>query len=125
SAIAAVESFPGRPIVLIGGGQDRGQDYGALGALLASRGAGVIGLPDTGTRLVAAALSAGGDPSRARSVDTMVEAVAAARTLTEPGAVVLLSPAAPSYNAYTSFKERGDEFARLALESAIPTSGTG
>ena len=125
SAIAAVESFPGRPIVLIGGGQDRGQDYGALGALLASRGAGVIGLPDTGTRLVDTALSAGGDPSRARSVQTMVEAVAAARTLTEPGAVVLLSPAAPSYNAYTSFKERGDEFARLALESATPTSGTG
>ena len=48
SALAAVGAFPERPVVLIGGGYDRGQDYAGLGAELARRGARVIGLPATG-----------------------------------------------------------------------------
>lgn len=120
SAIAAVESFPDRPIALIGGGQDRGQEYGVLGEVLASRRAAVIGLPDTGGRLVKAAIAAGLDPARTREVSTMQEAVVAARQLAEAGGVILLSPAAPSYNAYTSFKERGDDFARLVAETTSP-----
>ena len=31
STLAALASFPGRELVLIGGGQDRGQDYAQLG----------------------------------------------------------------------------------------------
>ena len=79
SALAAVGAFPERPVVLIGGGYDRGQDYAGLGAELARRGARVIGLPTTGARLVAAARAAGVAGDRATEAAGLEEAVAAAR----------------------------------------------
>src|ERR1700683_2542933 len=59
STLAALASFPGRDVVLIGGGQDRGQDYAELGRALAERNTTVIGVPSTGPRLIAAARDAG------------------------------------------------------------------
>ena len=117
STIAALVAFPGRPVTLIAGGQDRGQDYAELGRILAERGAAVIGLPTTGGRLVDAARDAGIPADRAFVVTSMSEAVTAARTLTRGGGVVLLSPAAPSYDTYANFEERGDHFAALARSS--------
>src|SRR5437588_3246682 len=68
STLAALAAFPERDIVLIGGGQDRGQDYAALADELARRGATLVGLPSTGPRLVAAARAAGVPPARAIEV---------------------------------------------------------
>src|SRR5205085_1911821 len=51
STLAALASFPGRELVLIAGGQDRGQDYGQLARTLAASEATVIGVPTTGQRL--------------------------------------------------------------------------
>lgn len=113
SAIAAVESFPDRQIILIGGGFDRGQDHAQLGSLLAARGAIVIGLPTTGTRLVADARAAGIAADRAFTVGDLPAATAAAEELAAPGSAVLLTPAAPSYNSYKNHIERGEHFARL------------
>ena len=113
SAIAAIASYPERAIVLIGGGQDRDQDYHELGMVLARRNATVIGLPSTGERLVVAARRAGVPEEHARDVSDMASAVRLARTLAQPGSVVLLSPAAPSYNRYRSFEERGAHFRAL------------
>ena len=106
----ALESFPGRPVVLIGGGFDRGQDYTALGAALAARDARVFALPTTGERLVAAV------GANASLVPDLATAVARAREIATPGTVVLLSPAAPSFNSHRNFEARGDEFAALARE---------
>jgi UDP-N-acetylmuramoylalanine--D-glutamate ligase len=114
SALAALASFPGRELVLIGGGQDRGQDYGELARELARSGALVIGMPTTGPRLLAAALAAGLPGSRVLAADDLVAAVAIARERAQPGAVVLLSPAAPSYDRFRDFEQRGERFAELA-----------
>jgi UDP-N-acetylmuramoylalanine--D-glutamate ligase len=114
STIAALASFPGRDIVLIGGGQDRGQDYAELGRALAETGASVIGVPSTGARLLAAAVDAGVPAARAIEADDMEEAVTRARAVAQPGAVILLSPAAPSYDNYRNFEERGERFRALA-----------
>jgi len=114
SALAALASFPGREIVLIGGGQDRGQDYAQLGRALAQAGAIVIGLPSTGQRLLAAARDAGLPAERAIATADMQDAVTRARSLARAGAVILLSPAAPSYDNYRNFEERGQRFRALA-----------
>jgi UDP-N-acetylmuramoylalanine--D-glutamate ligase len=109
--------------VLIGGGQDRRQDYAELARALAARGAAVIGLPSTGERLVAAARSAGAAGERALAAADMEAAVARARALARPGAAVLLSPAAPSYGAYRDFEERGAHFRALVIgEQARPSA---
>jgi UDP-N-acetylmuramoylalanine--D-glutamate ligase len=114
STLAALASFPERELVLIGGGQDRGQDYTELGRELASRGAHVIGVPTTGPRLLAAARAGGLPQARAHECAGLEEAVLRAGTLAREGAVVLLSPAAPSYDRYASFEERGERFRALA-----------
>ncbi|HTC71839.1 MAG TPA: UDP-N-acetylmuramoyl-L-alanine--D-glutamate ligase [Solirubrobacteraceae bacterium] len=114
SAIAALASFPGRELVLIAGGQDRGQDYSRLADALAAAAASVIGVPTTGPRLLAAARSAGVASSRAIEAPDLAAAVELARGLAAEGSVVLLSPAAPSYDHYSNFEERGERFSELA-----------
>ncbi len=113
SAIAALASFPGRDVVLIGGGQDRGQDYAALGRALAERGASVVGVPSTGQRLVVAAREAGVPQGRAVEAADLAHAVELARGLVQGGGAVLLSPAAPSYDFFVNFEERGECFRAL------------
>jgi UDP-N-acetylmuramoylalanine--D-glutamate ligase len=113
STLAALASFADREIVLIGGGQDRGQDYAGLASRLAETGASVVGLPSTGPRLIAAARQAGVPERQAiESVDIRA-AVGLARALARPGGVVLLSPAAPSYDHFRDFEERGELFRAL------------
>lgn len=121
STLAALESFPHRKIVLVGGGQDRGQDYTELGRILAERGAAVLGLPETGSRLVGAAREAGLSDADALHAGDMETAVTLARRLAQPGGIVLLSPAAPSFNMYRNFEERAAHF--RALAHAEPEGG--
>ena len=118
STLAALASFPGRPIILIAGGQDRGQDHAMLAGALHEAQATVIGVPSTGARLLDAARAAGVEPTRAIDARDLGEAVGLARELAAPGTVVLLSPAAPSYDHYRDFEQRGDRFTELACEQA-------
>ena len=120
SSIAALASFAGPNVVLIAGGQDRGQDYTSLARALAASGAAVIGVPTTGARLIADALAAGVAPSRARQVADLAAAVALAAEMAEPGNVVLLSPAAPSYDNYRDFEARGARFRELVEPGPDP-----
>ena len=114
STIAALASFPGRELVLIAGGQDRGQDYSGLGSAVARAGATVIGVPSTGARVLEAARAAGLPQSRALEAGDLREAAAIAREHAGPGTVVLLSPGAPSFDHYRDFEERGERFSELA-----------
>jgi len=118
SSMAALASFPGRRIVLIAGGQDRGQDFSGLAGALAAVGASVIGIPSTGPSLVAAAKAAGVPAEMAVEASDLADAVARARAGAPAGSVVLLSPAAPSYDNYANFEERGERFRELATEPA-------
>jgi len=113
STLAALEAFADRDVVLLGGGQDRGQDYRQLGAELARRGAAIIGVPTTGERAVVAAREAGVAAERAIVAEDLVDAVGVARSIAQPGSVVLLSPAAPSYDHFVNFEERGERFRAL------------
>lgn len=113
STIAALEAYSDRSRVLIAGGMDRGQDYSSLASVLARDDVALIGLPDTGSRLVKDATSAGLSPARAVEAHDLEEAVHSVKKLLEPGGVVLLSPAAPSLNSYRNFEERGNHFRDL------------
>jgi UDP-N-acetylmuramoylalanine--D-glutamate ligase len=119
STIAALEAFAERPLVLLAGGSDRDQDYARLGKVLALRSGEthLIHLPDTGARIAAAAAAHGFAPDRMSTAGDMREATRLAGSLVAGGGVVLLSPAAPSFNSYGNFEERGDDFAALALRA--------
>jgi UDP-N-acetylmuramoylalanine--D-glutamate ligase len=53
-------------------------------------------------------------------VGSLEEAVAKAQQVTEPGGVVLFSPACSSYDMFRNYEERGELFASLV--NAIPGS---
>ena len=117
STIAALQAFAGRPLVLIAGGYDRDQRYDELArAIVDSDVHAVVCLPDTGSRLYDAIVQS---DDRARrtiappvlvSAEDLDAAVAAAAAAARPQGVVLLSPAAPSFNAFRDFEERGERF---------------
>ncbi|MEQ4510193.1 MAG: cyanophycin synthetase, partial [Dickeya sp.] len=55
-------------------------------------------------------------PEIAEQTDTMEQAMRLIASCTQPGDMVLLSPACASLDQFRSFEQRGDEFARLAEE---------
>ncbi|MFM8884754.1 MAG: UDP-N-acetylmuramoyl-L-alanine--D-glutamate ligase [Solirubrobacterales bacterium] len=114
STAVALEAFD-EPVLLIAGGQAKGQDFGALAK--AARGtvrkAFLLG-EDAG--LLAAALEPGTPYARFEDLDGAVEAAAAEA---REGEVVLLSPACASFDLYPGgFEERGAHF--RALAAGIP-----
>jgi UDP-N-acetylmuramoylalanine--D-glutamate ligase len=115
--LAALDSFPGRRVALIVGGQDRGIDYSALAEEVRRRvePTTVLTLPDSGPRITRAftAAAATGDGSFAGVADCsgLEEAVARAFAWARPDGIVLLSPAAPSFGHFRDYRDRGDHFA--------------
>ena len=106
---AAVDAFAA-PIRLILGGRTKGEDYRALARELPENVVAVY-LVGEATDELAEALDAAGRPYA--RVETVAGAVAAAAREAEPGDVVLLSPAATSYDQYANFEERGEDFRAL------------
>jgi UDP-N-acetylmuramoylalanine--D-glutamate ligase len=137
--LAALDAFPGRPVALIVGGQDRGIDYAPLAQGVRDREDPtlVLTLPDSGPRISAAftASTAGstagtagstagtaGDQGFAGVADCpdLDAAVAAGFEWARPDGVVLLSPAAPSFGHFRDYRDRGDQFA-AAMRACTPT----
>ena len=115
--LAALESFPGRRVALIVGGQDRGIDYAPLAQGVRARvePTTVLTLPDSGPRITDAftATATPGDGGFAGIDDCadLEDAVARAFAWARPDGVVLLSPAAPSFGRFRDYRDRGDHFA--------------
>ncbi len=105
AVVTALESFD--RAVLIAGGKNKGLDLSEIRSADDRIGA-VVAIGDSGPDVVE--VFAGEFPIV--SADSMDAAVAAARGLAEPGDVVLLSPGCASYDWYTSYGARGDDFIR-------------
>lgn len=105
----ALESFS-EPVVLIAGGRDKGNDYAPVVPLVKERCRGVVGLGESGDKVVREL----GDHARAAArAHSLEEALQYAQLMAEPGDVVLLSPACASFDQFTSYEERGEVFKRL------------
>jgi UDP-N-acetylmuramoylalanine--D-glutamate ligase len=111
SAVAALDVYADRAVTIIIGGHDRGIDYQALIDRLRAAPPNAAILLDASGRRLHAELS---PMHGVHFVQSMRDAVDLARSVTPPGGVVLLSPAAPSYGRYRDFIERGEDFARCA-----------
>ena len=110
---AAIAGLPG-PLVLIAGGDGKGQDFLPLAeacrgkvrdALLIGRDARAIGAAIAGSCAV-------------HYPNSMEAAVASAVRLAKPGDIVLLSPACASFDMFRDYAHRGDVFAAAALRQA-------
>lgn len=110
---AALAVFEG-PLALICGGFDRGVDYGPLIATLAARRARtiVVTLGPAGERI---GELAGATQLQVHRASQMAMAVELARHHLGDG-TILLSPAAPSFDAYVNWQERSNDFTRHARQ---------
>jgi UDP-N-acetylmuramoylalanine--D-glutamate ligase len=115
AAIAALASFE-RPIVIIAGGKDKGLAYDAFTDAIAERCRAAVLIGETADDLAGLI---GGRVPVLRAADLSL-AVAAAARLAHPGDVVLLAPAAASFDMFVDYEARGRAFkaavARLAGE---------
>ncbi len=110
----ALQSFA-RPVVLIAGGRDKGNDYTDLKPLVREGGRAVVALGESAETVMRAL---GPQVPRCVRADSMEEALRRARALACRGDTVLLSPACASFDMYESYKERGTHFRRLV--EALP-----
>jgi UDP-N-acetylmuramoylalanine--D-glutamate ligase len=110
AAIAALRSFGERSVVLIAGGSDKGLDYAAFADEVALHTRAAILIGETAGE-VADRIGGRVVVERAASMD---EAVRRAAAVACPGDVVLLSPAAASFDMFTDYAARGDAFRAAA-----------
>lgn len=114
--IAALEVFRGRRVALLAGGHDRGLDWSAFAAgMRENPPAAIVTMGQNGQRIhdLLEPLARDGRFRLDRASD-LGEAVALARAALAGDGVILLSPGAPSFDAYRDYAERGHHFARLA-----------
>lgn len=110
TAIAAIASFEA-PIILIAGGSEKGSDFTELGQVIAhSCVKALIAIGQMSGRIVTAAKQAGYTGVTITGCRSMREIVYRARQVAERGDIVLLSPACASFDMFTNYKERGDQF---------------
>lgn len=114
--LAALETFAGRRIALIAGGADRRLDHRPLGEALAARAAPtlVATAHTTGPAIAGAVRDAIAErPGSATEVVECVDLADAVRRAwrwARPDGVVLLSPAAASFDAFTDHRHRSRVF---------------
>ena len=99
------------PLHLILGGRPKGEPFDELAAAVAAANVVTAYLIGEATDELARALGYENVPYLL-SV-TLDRAVAEAASAARPGEIVLLSPACASYDQYTDFEQRGEDFRRL------------
>jgi UDP-N-acetylmuramoylalanine--D-glutamate ligase len=130
---SALESMQ-RPVVLLLGGKDKGEDFAGLAAVMSGTVRAVLAYGEAGPRaaeeLGQRFADMSSDPPaseqdgalaapRVEGVEGGLDTVVArARALARPGDAILLSPACSSYDMYESYEHRGRHFAALAREVA-------
>jgi UDP-N-acetylmuramoylalanine--D-glutamate ligase len=108
AAQVALEGL-GRPVVLIAGGDGKGQDFAPL-APLADRHCRAVLLIGRDAPRIREALRPAGVP--VETTGTLDAAVARAVAIAQPGDAVVLSPACASLDQFENYVERGRRFAQ-------------
>ncbi len=101
----------GRPVVLIAGGQGKGQDFTPLSGALAGRARLVLLIGEDAPQIESVLR----DQVPAERVGGLEAAVARAREVVRPGDAVLLSPACASFDMFRDFGHRGDAFREVVM----------
>ncbi|REJ85016.1 MAG: UDP-N-acetylmuramoyl-L-alanine--D-glutamate ligase [Bacteroidetes bacterium] len=108
----ALESF-NRPVILILGGVDKGNDYSMLAELVKEKVKGIVCLGKDNKKIRKAFAE---QVSQIVETETADAAVKAAYAMGKKGDVVLLSPACASFDLFENYEDRGRQF-KIAVKS--------
>jgi UDP-N-acetylmuramoylalanine--D-glutamate ligase len=110
AVLKALTAFDERPLIVLLGGRNKGNDFAELAGAVAARCETAVLFGESAQELRAAFERTGSDWSVA---PTMEAALAIARAAARPGDVVLLSPACASFDEFRSYEHRGAVFKEL------------
>ena len=117
--IVALEAFEPRTVIVIAGGSDKNVSFDEMGAAVAQRAKALVVLGTTARKIAASVEKSRCDTMPAvHTAADLERAVAIAAELAGEGDIVLLSPACASYDMFTNYQQRGDQFAELAVRFA-------
>jgi len=119
ATVAALNGMP-RPVVLIAGGDGKGQDFSPLAAAVAAHARAVVLIGRDAAEIERAIAGTGVDLFKAQSLE---EAVALAYGAGRAGDAVLLSPACASYDMFRSYVHRGEVFVQAVQALVASTAG--
>lgn len=114
AAVAAINSMAGK-VVLLAGGEAKGQDFSALHDAMANKGRAVV-LFGVDAGQIAIALNG---VVQVEHVDNMRAAVETAKNLAQAGDAVLLAPACASFDMFVGYEDRGNQFATAVAEVLV------
>jgi len=121
-ATAAALTGMGLPVVLIAGGEGKGQDFSALRDPIAAHAKAVVTIGQDGPKIAAVAAVAGVATVAAESMGDAVR-LAYQRAIENGGhGVVLMSPACASFDMFANYVERAQAF-RRAVEALADLQG--
>lgn len=115
----ALTAFPGKRVILLLGGSDKGTPLESFMDFVASHVAAVVCFGAARERFRSVLSEAeGASEIDIAEADDLRDAVDVARSLAQRGDVVLLSPACASFDEFSGFEERGDAFRAYVAELA-------
>ena len=113
AAIAAINGIQANEIILIAGGQAKGQNFSPLKEVVKNKVKHLILLGED-AEFLKHELSA---YTAVTMVDNLSQAVKKANEIATAGNAVLLSPACASFDMYSGFEQRGELFVAAVLEA--------
>lgn len=113
AAIAAINGIEANKIILIAGGQSKGQDFSPLKEIVQRKVKHLILLGED-AELLNSELA---EFTEVSFVSDLPQAVKKANEVAISGDAVLLSPACASFDMYSGYEQRGDEFIIAVKES--------
>ena len=121
ATLKALSAFPGKRVIIMLGGDDKGTDLTELVAATHGHAAVAVCYGEGGPRFAEAFDAAEASAPAGFKVvraHLMEDAFDAALGEAQPGDVVLLSPACASFDEFRSFEHRGDVFKQLVAARA-------
>lgn len=109
AAIKGIEAMEW-PIILIGGGMDKGSDFTEWIRFFKNKVKALVVIGETADSIIHTAN--GNGFNHCHKADSLEEAVKAARNIASKGECVLLSPACASWDMFESYEQRGNLFKR-------------
>ncbi|NNF97477.1 MAG: UDP-N-acetylmuramoyl-L-alanine--D-glutamate ligase, partial [Halobacteria archaeon] len=114
ATLAAIKGIPARKLVLIAGGQGKGQDFTPLRDAVEQHCRAVVLLGEDAARLQQVLV----DTVPLTTASSLIEAVTEAANLAQAGDAVLLSPACASFDMFSDYVQRGEQF--IQAVEALP-----
>ncbi|MHB8925916.1 MAG: UDP-N-acetylmuramoyl-L-alanine--D-glutamate ligase [Coriobacteriia bacterium] len=117
AVLKALTAFDERPLVVLLGGHNKGNDFGDLAGAVCARSRAAVVFGECAAELEEAFWQQDGG-CRVVRVPGMSEAVSAAAEMAHPGDVVVLSPACASFDEFDDYEHRGRVFKDLVATMA-------